>query len=382
MKFPKELNEQNKLKSNAPNNNFPLNNNNFVPLFYNPFPFAEMWKPKGINNNNFQEIIRPIPFPLFNSLNNNLWEGNYLNNYNIYLNFNNINLNRNIQNDNNNIFGKNTHINNNAFFLPYFNNNEDKKENSNNNKNILQKTEQLNDNNNLSFTENDNSSLSLMNDIFLEELPNTGLSYNCNCNSQQLFRIDKKRKRGRYIMKSKSNINRRIHDCNSVDNILRKVQVHFLSYIISFTNDLIKTFSPYQNLEFKNIDYRIKSNIGNDHVKKLKQKKIRDILQLPISWKYLRIFRDTNKSIFQEVSSLLPFLNDYFNMTYLEVFNKFYIKSEKVINFEGKNIYLSEKTKVFSDLLEKNKSIAGKIQILVENNFVKKKNKNLFIIQK
>ena len=382
MKIQNNLNIQDKLKLNDSNNNSPLNNNNFHPLVQTPFSFIKVKKPEGINTNNFQELIRPAPFPLFYSINNNLLQKNYLSNFNFCLNFNNINLNRSIKKENNLSFKGNIQFNSDEFFLPNIINYENNKEDLNKNKNILQKAEQFNENKNLILNENDtNFSLTINNGMIIglnNELEIIGKSFSSN----KLFIINKKRKRGRYIFNNIENKNRRIHDCHSSDNILRKIQIYYLNYIISFTNDLVKTFSNHNYLQFKKLNYQIKSKINNAFVKRLKEMKIRDILKLPISSKYCIYYIDINKRIFEKVSNLYPFLNDYFNMTYLEVFNKFYIKSEKVINFEGKNIYLSEKTKVFSDLLEKNKSIAGKIQILVENNFVKKKNKNLFIIQK
>ena len=369
MNFQKDLNTQNNLQLNNSNsNNFSSSNNKFIPLVQTSFPITEINKINGISTNDYQELIRPIPFPLFFSLNNTLWERNYLYNFNIGSNINNINLNRNIQNGNN-IYGKKAQIINNDLYLPNFNIFENNKEDSNN-KYIFPKIEQFNDNNNFIFKENDDSNFLSINDTFEEK--------SSNCNSKKLFIINRKKKRGR-----KCRHNSRIHDCNSLDNILRKIQIHYITFIISLTNDLINTFSPYNiNLEFKNLDYHIKNRITYNWVKMLEKMKIKDILQQRISSKYKKYNIKKNKEIFLEVSNLFPFLNDYFNMTYLEVFNKFYIKSDKVINLEGKSIYLSENTKVYSDLLEKNKNIAEKIRIIVRYNFAKKENKHLFIIHK
>ena len=371
MNFQNDLNMQNKLKLNDSNNNFFLNNNNFFPFIQtNPFSFIETTNPEGKNTNNFQELIRLVPFPLFYSLNNNLFQRNYLSNFNIGLNFNNINIKRNIQNENN-------------IFLPNFITYENKKEDSNKNKNInmLQKEEQYNNNLILNENEDSNYSLTVNDDDLWAYTNNQSANIEKPFNSKNVFLCNKKRKRGmpRY---SNKNINQKIHDCNSLDNILRKIQIHYLSYIISLTNDLIKCFSTSDNLQFKNINYQIKSNVNYRFVKSLKKMKIKDILQFEISIKYRIYEQEINKKIFQKVSKLFPFLNDFFNMTYLEVFNKFYIKFGKVINFEGKNIYLSENTKIFSYLLEKNKNIAEKIQKIVENIYAEKDKKKLFVIRK
>ena len=384
MNFQNDLNMQNKLKLNNSNNNFFVNNNNFIPFIQStPFPFIETTNPEGKYTNNFQELIRPAPFPLFYSINNNLLQKNYLSNFNFGLNFNNINLNRSIKKENNLSFKGNIQFNGDEFFLPNIINYENNKEDLNKNKNILQKVEQFNENKNLILNENDtNFSLTINNGMIIglnNELEIIGKSFSSN----KLFIINKKRKRGRYIFKNIENKNRRIHDCHSSDNILRKIQIHYLNYIISFTNDLVKTFSNHNYLQFKRLNYKIKSEINYESVKRLKEMKIRDILKLPISSKYFTYdIRYINKRIFEKVSNLYPFLNDYFNMTYLEVFNKFYIKFDKVINFEGKEIYLSESTKTFSDLLEKNKNISMEIQKMVKFIFPEKYKKNLFIIQK
>ena len=374
MNFQNDLNMQNKLKLNNSNNNFFVNNNNFIPFIQStPFPFIETTNPEGKYTNNFQELIRPVPFPLFYFLNNNLFQRNYLSNFNNGLNLNNINIKRNIHNENN-------------IFLPNFITYENKKEDSNKNKNIniLQKVEQYNNNNNLILNENEDSnySLTVKDDDLWAYINNQSANIEKPFNSKNVFLCNKKRKRGRPRRYLHKNINHKIHDCNSLDNILRKIQIHYLSYIISLTNDLIKSFSTSDNLRFKNIDYQIKSYVNYRFVKSLKKMKIKDIFQFKISNKYRIYESEINKKIFQQVSKLFPFLNDFFNMTYLEVFNKFYIKFGKVINFEGKNIYLSENTKIFSDLLEKNKNIAVKIQKIVENIFAEKDKKNLFVIQK
>ena len=372
MNFQNDLNMQNKLKLNNSNNNFFVNNNNFIPFIQStPFPFIETTNPEGKYTNNFQELIRPVPFPFFYFLNNNLFQRNYLSNFNNGLNLNNINIKRNIHNENN-------------IFLPNFITYENKKEDSNKNKNInmLQKEEQYNNNLILNENEDSNYSLTVKDDDLWAYINNQSANIEKPFNSKNVFLCNKKRKRGRPRRYLHKNTNHKIHDCNSLDNILRKIQIHYLSYIISLTNDLIKSFSTSDNLRFKNIDYQIKSYVNYRFVKSLKKMKIKDILQFKISNKYRIYEPEINKKIFQKVSKLFPFLNDFFNMTYLEVFNKFYIKFGKVINFEGKNIYLSENTKIFSDLLEKNKNIAVKIQKIVENIFAEKDKKNLFVIQK
>ena len=56
--------------------------------------------------------------------------------------------------------------------------------------------------------------------------------------------LPKNKKRGRKPKKQ----NKRIHNALDQDNIIRKIQVHFLSFIIFFCNDLIQTIFPDLNI--------------------------------------------------------------------------------------------------------------------------------------
>ena len=74
-------------------------------------------------------------------------------------------------------------------------------------------------------------------------------------------------------------------------------------------------------------------------------------------------------------------------MSYLELFNKYYFKSKTIIFVEGKNVNISERTKFFWDLIEKNNEGAQKIQEIAIHNFIESENNNdnkqtIFIINK
>ena len=182
------------------------------------------------------------------------------------------------------------------------------------------------------------------------------------------FNVIKKRRRGR---KPRDEIfKKRVHDAYDYDNILRKIQVHFLTFIISFSNDLIGSFSSNnKDLKFKNLSYNLKKVVKHSYVETLKKCKIGDILQFQASSKNKKSEVDVNKQIFEKVCDLYPCLKIFFDMCYLDLFNQYYYKSNKVICFEGKNIILSKNTRVFSDLLAKNKKASEKIQEVAFRNF-------------
>ena len=165
---------------------------------------------------------------------------------------------------------------------------------------------------------------------------------------------------------------KRVHDAHDYDNILRKIQVHFLTFIICFMNDLIEAFIPNsKDLKFKNLSYKLKKTVNHSYVEELKTKTVGDILQFQASSKNKRSIDSINKVIFQKVKDLCPFINyKFFNMSYLEIFSQYYYKSEKILFFEGKKVKMSERTRVFADLLEKNSEAAEKIQQIVFHNFM------------
>ena len=209
--------------------------------------------------------------------------------------------------------------------------------------------------------------------------------FNDNNNIINDINLEKKR-RGR---KPKYQISKKkVHDKYDYDNILRKIQVHFLTFVVFFCNDLIETFLPNKKeLKFKNLNYKLKKTVNHSYVENLKQKKIGEILQFEVSSKIRKFNNSINQEIYKKVCELSPLLNNFFNMSYLELFNKYYFKSKTFIFVEGKNVKISQRTKFFSDLLDKNNEGAEKIQEIAIHNFIESENNNenkqtIFIINK
>ena len=93
-----------------------------------------------------------------------------------------------------------------------------------------------------------------------------------------------KKRRGR--KKNSEKKGKRVHNASDFDNILRKIQVHYLTFIVCFTNDLIEVFLPNRkDLRFKNLDYNLKKTVNHYYVQKLKNKPIGEILQFKASSK-------------------------------------------------------------------------------------------------
>ena len=429
MLFTKDLNSK---------NTFVLSNETEKDLFTpNKSPFShattslssqDIKKDEDIGISEFPKIIKPTPnylFPPYEVYNS--FEKANFNNYNFtdFLEHIKINSKKNIKDENTpNYLGKKRKIilkelqviNNNPL-------NEKAQEDFNINKSAFKKVEIKNNFNTSGFDENfphikikkinkKKIKKNLINKIIINEsntnndIKENDLDNNLANQSQKIKRIFKsikseekdkngninnkfsiieRRKRGR---KPKNEIfKKRVHDAYDYDNILRKIQVHFLTFIISFINDLIGSFSSNsKDLKFKNLSYNLKKVVKHSYVETLKKSKIGDILQLKASTKNKKSKDDVNIRIYEKVCNLYPCLNHFFDMYYLDLFNQYYFKSIKVISFEGKNITLSRNTRVFSDLLTKNRKAAEKIQEVAIRNFIGNTNgdnkQTIFIIKK
>ena len=82
-------------------------------------------------------------------------------------------------------------------------------------------------------------------------------------------------KRGR---PNKLNKRKKEHSSSSTDNLIRKIQTHYLNFVISFINDSIKRFFQYQKYKFANFTYKEKSKVSFDYLEKMKNSTIGDIL--------------------------------------------------------------------------------------------------------
>ena len=173
------------------------------------------------------------------------------------------------------------------------------------------------------------------------------------------FQTFLKKKRGKKPKPENLNPNKKSHGSLDFDNIQRKIQVHYFNFLISFANDMVLHFFGKKNkYQFKDVKYELKRIVNHKNVEYLKSRKYSDIIQMKISPKNKKFKEDTNKNIFLQITQLSKELKNFFDINYLYIFQKYYFElkpNEKEINFEGKIIPLSLKTKGFYHLLEKNK---------------------------
>ena len=176
-----------------------------------------------------------------------------------------------------------------------------------------------------------------------------------NTEMRQKFFVENK-KRGRKNKKE----GKKIHDKNTIDNLLRKVQVHYLSFIIKFLNTILLILNK-KNIRFKKLDYKFKQNVRKDFVDILKKSNIGEIISSKISGKYKKEKNDNfNENLLKKYKED-RILNKIFSENYLILFRKIYYKSQKKINLKeygldiGEGIKLSDDVKMYKDLLKDKK---------------------------
>lgn len=181
--------------------------------------------------------------------------------------------------------------------------------------------------------------------VIIDESNNKDTSSQSNSSNNLL-----PRKRGR--QRTINNENIKMHDKFSTDNLLRKIQVHYISFIVSFLNEILEQLDFKQ--QFLKLDYVFKKNVNMKFVESLKQKNLGEIICNKISSKYKKD-ENANLIIYEEVKKN-EVLNNIFSENYLKFFKKIYYKNKKNINLKeyglDKDIKLSKKVKLFDDLLK------------------------------
>ena len=171
--------------------------------------------------------------------------------------------------------------------------------------------------------------------------------------------IKKPRKKRKLNREVKEIPNKR-HTASDDDNILRKVQVQYISFIIHCSNDMVSfVVDDYKNKPcFKDIDYELKKVVNHKNVESLKGKAIEEIIQSKITPKIKKFEENENKKSLNILLEKCPYLQKYFKTNYLALFLQYYYNENDIFEVNGQKIPLSEKTKkkTFSSLIKKKKN--------------------------
>ena len=199
------------------------------------------------------------------------------------------------------------------------------------------------------ISENDN--------IFVEI--NNSQDFSQTDNINDIIRCLSGRKRKNQIKKGEKK-----HDKYSSDNILRKINVHFSNFLISFINEVLHNCNI--NEKFNKINHEDKRKISKKYFYKMKNKTIRKLLILQND----RKFNDYNKNkklydkIFENNDNKI--LNRILNKRYIDIFKELYYNNnnKKNLIYEGMELNLSQTFENFLEEKGANKEIKYKNRII------------------
>ena len=167
------------------------------------------------------------------------------------------------------------------------------------------------------------------------------------------------------------------HDKYVSDNLLRKVQVHYMNFIIDYSNSILKKYGYREEDFFVDIAYKFKSCIRKDNVNLLKALDIGYVLCQNICSKFKNKENSNNIKIFQKETKNEN-IKYLLSENYLQLFKNVYHKNERIFSFKFGDysdvIYLTS-TKMFEDLLKKKgnekQDYKEKLEEIVYINYIK-----------
>ena len=122
-------------------------------------------------------------------------------------------------------------------------------------------------------------------------------------------------------------------------------------------------------------NYAEKSNRKNEYLAKMKSSTIKDLLlNIDISLKYKKFEKNINKKLVEKLEQF-PFFQQVFKMNFLKLFYYYYNNkqpfAQKLLIFD-QEIILSEKTKSFYNLLDKNQELEENIMNVIKFDYLEK----------
>lgn len=163
---------------------------------------------------------------------------------------------------------------------------------------------------------------------------------------KEIFKVESyTRPRGRKRLENKKNSLTK-HDKYSIDNIIRKIQVHFINFSINYINRILLLLGKDVKL------YKISSSSKQNENKKkfllLKSMTIKEVLSQDISPKYKK---QKNKKINIELIDNIknePIIKNLLSANFLTVFRELYY------NEKGNKLDFLKKIEIYEDLVNKN----------------------------
>ena len=190
------------------------------------------------------------------------------------------------------------------------------------------------------------------------------------------FEVRKKKLSGRKRQR-KENIYYKTHSKESSDNVIRKINVGYLQFTISFFNSVINflNFGISKEYEFKKLNYETIRVINKKTFLNNMSKTIGQLIkEIPISSKYKESKdpekKNCNQKLVDYFSEKSEIMKNIFNENFLSLFPIYY-KNERKVNLSkfGKNefLILSNNVKLYEDLLKKGDNSKEDYKKICEN---------------
>ena len=180
-------------------------------------------------------------------------------------------------------------------------------------------------------------------------------------------------------------LKRKRHTKDTSDNILRKIQVHFLSFVVSFMNVLLTVLlkkSGYSDI-FVDIDYNIKKVISKKTFSSFKKMDIGEILRHKASPKFRTKNEENNSIIYEKVKENKD-VNYFLSKNFIKLFKDVYLKNKRSINENGIVFDLPRNVETFDDFLNKQKRKYDDIKEYEQkiNDVIKRSYLDIFTVKK
>ena len=181
----------------------------------------------------------------------------------------------------------------------------------------------------------------------IEPLPSTDSQ--SKINNSELNLLEKKGNNGARSKRKNT------HTKFEKDNVMKKLNIHFISFIVKFVNFNIKKLISNKHPLFSNLSYNFKQKINNNNFNELKNKTIGEVLKNEGSNKNKRnvvFLKDHNERVFNSVYKTI--LKDLLDINYIEFFRYVYLRTsnEKFVQY-CKNYKIPKKILFFDDFLQK-----------------------------
>ena len=210
-------------------------------------------------------------------------------------------------------------------------------------------------------------------DIQLDKKENNSIKFE---NKKIKFLTKKKKNPGRKPLSNKKNLKK--HPKDESTNILKKILTHFITFLINFSNDTVKSQLNEKQTKviFLNVSHKYKINIKlkANNTPKIQLKQIFDF---PISLKNVGINPKkgkcnidilSNKKEYEKIKELYPNLIEFFEQNILDIFRNYFFLDKTIIKnvvyFKDIKIILSPKTKTFYDFLQRKDNISMRNTII------------------